>query len=70
MDTKHSTVGNPRFVASVLRKGITTMTALKLFRSAYYAKAPTNRSAETAPNGMDRALQILQLNARKTDMVQ
>jgi hypothetical protein len=57
-------------VAGVLRKGITTMTALKLFTSAYYAKAPTNRSAETAPNGMDRTLQILQYNVRKMDMVQ
>ena len=68
-------------MASVLRKGITITTALKLFRSAYYTKAPTNRSAEivpngidrtlqTAPNSMDRTLQILQLNVRKMDMVQ
>jgi len=68
-------------VASVLRKGITIMTTLKLFRSAYYVKAPTNRSAEIVPNSinrtlqiapisMDRTLQILQLNVRKTDMVQ
>jgi exonuclease III len=70
LGTKHSTAGNPKFVASVLRKGITTTTALKLFRCAYYAKAPTNRSAETTPNGMDRALQILQFNVRKSDIVQ
>jgi hypothetical protein len=81
LGTKHSTIGNPRFVANVLRKGITTTTVLKLFRSVYYVKAPTNRSAEIVPNGidrtlqiapisMDRTLQILQLNVRKTDMVQ
>ena len=57
-------------MANVLRKGITITTALKLFRSAYYAKATTNRSAETAPNSIDRTLQILQLNVRKMDMVQ
>jgi hypothetical protein len=57
-------------VANVLRKGITTTTVLKLFRSVYYAKAPTNRSAEIAPNGIDRTLQILQLNVRKMDIVQ
>jgi hypothetical protein len=70
LDIRHSTVGNPKSVANVLRKGITTTTALKLFKSVYYAKAPTNRSAETAPNDMDRTLQILQLNVKKMDMVQ
>jgi hypothetical protein len=57
-------------VANVLRKGITITTALKLFRSVYYAKASTNRSAETALSDIDRTLQILQLNVRKMDIVQ
>jgi hypothetical protein len=54
----------------VLRKGITTTTALRLSRSVYYARGPMSRSAEIAPNSMDRTLQILQLNVRKMDMVQ
>jgi hypothetical protein len=81
LGTKHSTVGNPKFVANVLRKDITTTTVLKLFRNAYYVRDPTNRLAEIAPNGIDktlqialnsidRTLQILQLNVRKMDIVQ
>jgi hypothetical protein len=58
LGTKHSTVGNPRLVANVLKKGITITTVLKLFRSVYYAKAPTNRSAKIVPSSIDRTLQI------------
>ena len=58
MGTKHSTIRNLKFVANVLRKDITTTTVLKLFKNAYYAKDPTNRSAEIALNGIDKTLQI------------
>ena len=67
---RHSTARNPKSVVNVLRKGITTATVLKLFRSVYYVRGPMNRSAEIAPDVMDKTLQILQLNVRKMDMVQ
>ena len=70
LGTRHSTARILRFVANVLRKGITIVTALKLFRSTPFAKAPTNHSAETAPANNINKFQILQLNIRKKDMVQ